>query len=201
MIYHYHQFNEALAKVTKNDVLVFPTDTVYGIGASIYSPKAIDKIFKIKRRPVDKSLIVLCADKGQLEEIIGPLSDKIERLVDHFLPGALTLVLNCYKPLCEEITRGKQTIGVRIPNHPVAIELLNQLGPLATTSANLSGEPSPIKIEKSNPIINEVPYVFDAGETEGGVPSTILDCTNDRFYVLREGALSKREIDAVLKKI
>ena len=193
MIYHYHQFNEALAKVTKNDVLVFPTDTVYGIGASIYSPKAIDKIFKIKRRPVDKSLIVLCADKGQLEEIIGPLSDKIERLVDHFLPGALTLVLNCYKPLCEEITRGKQTIGVRIPNHPVAIELLNQLGPLATTSATLS--------EKSYPIINEVPYVFDAGETEGGVPSTILDCTNDRFYVLREGAISKREIDAVLKKI
>ena len=200
MIYHYHELSDALARVTQEDIIVFPTDTVYGIGASIYSPQAIQEIFEIKQRPTDKSLIVLCANKKQLEEIVGPLSSDIEGLVDRFLPGALTLVLNCCKSLCKEITRGKQTIGVRIPNHPVSIQLLNQLGPLATTSANVSGEPSPTKVEKSNPIMNQVPYVFDIGETEAGVPSTILDCTTSEYKILREGAIPAEDIYTFLNK-
>ena len=88
---------------------------MYGIGASIFSPKALDKIFEIKNRPTDKSLIVLCADEMQLEEIVGPLSVDVKKIIDAFLPGGLTLILNCYMSLPEEITRGKQTIGVRIP--------------------------------------------------------------------------------------
>ena len=200
MIYKRNQLNEVLQTITQEDVIIFPTDTVYGIGASIFSPKALDKIFEIKNRPTDKSLIVLCANKVQLEEIVGPLSVDVNKIIDTFLPGGLTLILNCYMPLPEEITRGKQTIGVRIPNHPLALELLKEIGPLATTSANISGEPSPTKIDKLNPVIQRVNYVFDDGETKQQIPSTILDCTKDEFVILREGAITLEEIQKVLHK-
>ena len=200
MIYQRNQLNEVLETITKEDVIVFPTDTVYGIGASIFSPKALDKIFEIKNRPTDKSLIVLCADEVQLEEIVGPLSLDVKKIIDAFLPGGLTLILNCYMPLPEEITRGKQTIGVRIPDHPLAVELLKEIGPLATTSANISGEPSPTKIDRLNPVIQRVNYVFDDGETKEQIPSTILDCTKDEFVILREGAITLEEIQKVLHK-
>lgn len=200
MIYKRNQLNEVLKTITQEDVIIFPTDTVYGIGASIFSPKALDKIFEIKNRPTDKSLIVLCANKVQLEEIVGPLSVDVNKIIDTFLPGGLTLILNCYMPLPEEITRGKQTIGVRIPNHPLALELLKEIGPLATTSANISGEPSPTKIDRLNPVIQRVNYVFDDGETKQQIPSTILDCTKDEFVILREGAITLEEIQKVLHK-
>ena len=200
MIYKRNQLNEVLKTITQEDVIIFPTDTVYGIGASIFSPKALDKIFEIKNRPTDKSLIVLCADELQLEEIVGPLSVDVKKIIDAFLPGGLTLILKCYMSLPEEITRGKQTIGVRIPNHPLALELLKEIGPLATTSANISGEPSPTKIDKLNPVIQRVNYVFDDGETKEQIPSTILDCTKDEFVILREGAITLEEIQKVLHK-
>lgn len=200
MIYQRNQLNEVLQMITQEDVIVFPTDTVYGIGASIFSPKALDKIFEIKNRPTDKSLIVLCADELQLEEIVGPLSVDVKKIIDAFLPGGLTLILKCYMSLPEEITRGKQTIGVRIPDHPLALELLKEFGPLATTSANISGEPSPTKIDRLNPVIQRVNYVFDDGETKQQIPSTILDCTKDEFVILREGAITLEEIQKVLHK-
>ena len=200
MIYKRNQLNEVLKTLTQEDVIIFPTDTVYGIGASIFSPKALDKIFEIKNRPTDKSLIVLCADELQLEEIVGPLSVDVKKIIDAFLPGGLTLILKCYMSLPEEITRGKQTIGVRIPDHPLALELLKEFGPLATTSANISGEPSPTKIDMLNPVIQRVNYVFDDGETKQQIPSTILDCTKDEFVILREGAITLEEIQKVLHK-
>ena len=200
MIYQPDQLSEVLQAITQEDVIVFPTDTVYGIGASIFSPKALDKIFEIKNRPTDKSLIVLCADELQLEEIVGPLSVDVNKIIDAFLPGGLTLILKCYMSLPEEITRGKQTIGVRIPDHPLALELLKEFGPLATTSANISGEPSPTKIDMLNPVIQRVNYVFDDGETKQQIPSTILDCTKDEFVILREGAITLEEIQKVLHK-
>ena len=134
----------------------------------------------------------------QLEEIVGPLSVDVNKIIDAFLPGGLTLILKCYMSLPEEITRGKQTIGVRIPDHPLALELLKEFGPLATTSANISGEPSPTKIDRLNPVIQRVNYVFDDGETKQQIPSTILDCTKDEFVILREGAITLEEIQKVL---
>lgn len=200
MIYQREQLDDVLKTITQDDVIVFPTDTVYGIGASIFSPKALDRIFEIKNRPIDKSLIVLCSDESQLEEIVGPLSIEVKKIIDAFLPGGLTLILNCYISLPEEITRGKQTIGVRIPDHPLALKLLKEFGPLATTSANISGEASPTKIDMSNPVIQSTNYVFDDGETKEQIPSTILDCTNDEFIILREGAITLEEIQKVLHK-
>lgn len=199
MIFKKDQLSEIIGQLHQDDVIVFPTDTVYGIGANIHSRVALNKIFEVKNRPTDKSLIILCANEEQLEEIVGPLTKQVKSLVDAFLPGGLTLILNVYQEVAEEITRGKSTIGVRIPNHPVAIELLEKVGPLATTSANISGEPSPTTIESDNLVISRVKFVIDDGETPEKVPSTILDCTKKIPVILRQGAISEEQIEKVLK--
>ena len=200
MIFKKEQLSEIIGQLHEDDVIVFPTDTVYGIGANIHSPIALNKIFEVKNRPTDKSLIILCANVMQMEEIVGPLDQQVKVLVDNFLPGGLTLILNTKLELADEITRGKSTIGLRIPNHPVALELLEKVGPLARTSANISGEPSPTMIETSNPVISRVKFVIDDGETMEKVPSTILDCTQSEIVILRQGAISEEEIKKVLKK-
>lgn len=200
MIFKQQELKTVIPQIHRDDVIVFPTDTVYGIGASIDSDIALKKIFEVKNRPSEKSLIILCANVEQMEEIVGPLNEQVVKLVEEFLPGGLTLILNAFKPISDEITRGKKTIGVRIPDHPVALELLKALGPLATTSANISGEPNPTKVELSNPLISRVDYVIDGGETKGQIPSTILDCSGQDLSILRQGAISEEEIKKVLHK-
>lgn len=198
MIFKKEQLSEVIEQFNKDDVIIFPTDTVYGIGANIHSSKGLNKIFEIKKRPTDKSLIILCANIIQLEEIVGPLNKQVKVLVDTFLPGGLTLILKSNLELANEITRGKSTIGVRIPNHPVALELLEKIGPLATTSANISGEPSATIIEASNPVISSVKFVIDDGPTKDKIPSTILDCTKEEPIILREGGILEADIKKVL---
>lgn len=198
MIFKKEQLSEIIGQLHEDDVIVFPTDTVYGIGANIHSRMALNKIFEVKNRPTDKSLIILCANVLQMEEIVGPLDKRVQALVDTFLPGGLTLILNTQLALADEITRGKSTIGLRIPNHPVALELLEKVGPLATTSANISGESSPTTIDEANPVISRVNFVIDDGETMEKVPSTILDCTQNEPVILRLGAISEEEIKKVL---
>lgn len=198
MIFKKEQLPEIIEQFHEDDVIVFPTDTVYGIGANIHSSKALNKIFEVKKRPTDKSLIILCANIMQLEEIVGPLTKQVKVLVDTFLPGGLTLILNTHLTLADEITRGKSTIGVRIPNHPVALELLEKIGPLATTSANISGEPSPTMLKESNPVISSVKFVIDDGPTKDKIPSTILDCTKEEPIILRQGCISEADIKKVL---
>ncbi|MGL4372826.1 MAG: L-threonylcarbamoyladenylate synthase, partial [Turicibacter sp.] len=149
MIYKMEEIHEVLPSIHVDDVIVFPTDTVYGIGASIHSDCAIHKIFEIKNRPSEKSLIVLCANISQIEEIVGPLPEAVAALVHHLMPGGLTLILETNIKMSDEITRGKKTIGVRIPDHSIALTLIEKMGPLATTSANVSGEASPTVIDES----------------------------------------------------
>lgn len=200
MIYNTEQLEMVIQQIQKDDVIVFPTDTVYGIGARIDSDKGLKKIFEVKNRPSEKSLIILCANIQQMEEIVGPLDQQTLKLVEAFLPGGLTFILDVYKPISEEITRGKKTVGVRIPDHPVALKLIEALGPLATTSANISGEPSPMTIDLSNPVISRVEYVIDAGLTKEQIPSTILKCKGGGLSILRQGAISEEQIKEVLFK-
>ena len=198
MIYQPSELETVIQAFKEDDVIVFPTDTVYGIGARITSATAVDKIFEIKQRPSEKSLIILCANKSQLIDIVGPLTENVEKLVNNFLPGGLTLILEPKIPIIDEITRGKKTIGVRIPNHEVALELLKQVGPLATTSANVSGEPSPVVVDEKNPVVQNVELVIDGGPTKERVPSTILNCVNNELNILREGSLTEAMIKSVL---
>ncbi len=199
MVYQPSELTTVINQFQEDDVIVFPTDTVYGIGARITSQKGVDKLFEIKRRPLEKSIIILCANESQLTDIVGPLDEKVQKLVREFLPGGLTLILEPKIKLIDEITRGKTTIGVRIPNHEVALTLLEQVGPLATTSANVSGEPSPVSVDPNNPVVQDADFVIDGGETKERIPSTILNCVGETLSIIRVGSVTQEMIDKVLK--
>ena len=179
-----------------NKVVIFPTDTVYGIGASLYDAKSIERIYEIKHRDRSKPLAVLCANLSQIEEIA--YVDEISRkLIKTFLPGPFTLILKIKENLKESF--GFDTIGVRIPNYQKALEILEKYGPMATTSVNDSGEKeindyNEIK-EKYSSLVDEIYY---SNEVMSKLPSTVVKIENNKAIVLREGAITKEEIEKLI---
>ena len=185
--------------IQNDKVLIFPTDTVYGIGASIYSKNGMDKIYKIKNRPYSKPLAVLCADLTQIDEI-AYLTDEARKLINAFLPGALTIILKSKE--CIKNSFGHDTVGVRIPKYNLALNILKENGPMATTSVNESGMPS---INDYNEIVDtynkDVDMIYPpSGEETSSLASTVVDITNGEVKVLRVGAITKEMIEEVLKK-
>ncbi len=182
----------------KNKVIIFPTDTVYGIGASIFDNEGQMRIYQIKHRPLDKPLAVLCANITQIEEIAN-LNEAGVKLVKAFLPGPLTIILES-KPKVFEIT-GLKTIGVRIPNYDVALQILEKYGPFSTTSVNESGTPSLNDyyiIEKEYGKLVDKIYRPSENKTSS-LPSTVVDLTGENPKVLRQGAITIEQINKVLK--
>ena len=182
-----------------NYVIIFPTDTVYGIGASIYDVEGMDRIYKIKNRPMDKPLAVLCANLEQIKEICY-VSDTAQKLINAFLPGPLTIILKSKDKVKE--TFKHDTIGVRIPNYKLAIQILEREGAFATTSVNESGKPSIndyklIKEEYSN-LVDEI--YAPTGESTSSFASTVVDLTSDKPKILREGAITIQMIEDTLTK-
>ena len=176
----------------KNKVIIFPTDTVYGIGASVYDVEGMNRIYDIKKRPHDKPLAVLCADIKQINEI-AYVSDVAKVLINKYLPGALTLIL----PAKDNIkkTMNIQTVGVRIPNSKIALNILNEEGPLATTSVNDSGE-TPLNeydiiYDKYNGIVDKI---YKSNEISSNISSTVILLNNNEMKLIREGQISFEEI-------
>lgn len=181
-----------------NYVIIFPTDTVYGIGASIYDSLGQSRIYEIKHRPLNKPLAVLCANKEQITNI-AYVTDEAIKLIDAFLPGPLTLILRS-KPEVKKAT-GLDTIGVRIPKYSVALEILEKYGPMSTTSVNESGEKSLNDYEE---IKTSYGHLVDdlyapSDEPTSSKPSTVVDVTSDTPKVLREGAITFDQILNVIK--
>lgn len=182
-----------------NYVIIFPTDTVYGIGASIYDKDGMDRIYKIKNRPYSKPLAVLCANLEQIEDICY-VSDDARKLINAFLPGPLTIILKSKEKVKD--TFGHDTIGIRIPNYKLAREILEKEGAFATTSVNESGMPSlndytKIKAEYST----LVDYIYaPTGEKTSSLASTVVDLTGDKPCVLRAGAITSEMINDTLSK-
>lgn len=180
-----------------NKVIIFPTDTVYGIGASIYDKNSIDEIYRIKGRDFTKPLAVLCANLNQVESF-AIVDDKIKLIARAFWPGGLTLILNT-KEEYYKFSKEK-TIGVRIPNHKLALSLLEKYGPMKTTSVNRSGE---IPLNDYGIIYNiyhdTVEDIYKNNERIEEVASTVIDMTND-MKVIRNGSITLSDIVQVLKK-
>ncbi len=177
-------------------VIIFPTDTVYGIGTQIFDIDGIKRIYEIKKRPFDKPLACLCANLNQIDDI-AVLNDKARKLINKFLPGALTLILEAKEEVKNKI--GYETIGVRIPNSKIALNILEENGPMLTTSVNDSGE-KPLNhydeiYNKYNGIVDKI-YDNDAKILE--IPSTVLLINGDELKVLREGSIKIEEINKVL---
>jgi L-threonylcarbamoyladenylate synthase len=182
-------------KILKNGGLVaLPTDTVYGLAALVTNSAAIERLYLVKERSPQKAIAVLVGSMDQIDQVVGLFSDDARRLARRFWPGALTLIVPQHSGLPANLSP-VPTIGVRMPDHPFALELLRQAGPLATTSANLSGGPNPQDAaEVLAQLDGRIELVLDGGPVRGGIPSTVVDCTGSKFAILREGAISLNQI-------
>ena len=189
---------EALTESSKilmnNGVIVIPTDTVYGIACLAFNTTAIERIFSIKSRAVTKALPILIGDLEQLELIAKPINKNAEKLVKTFWPGALTLVVLRKHNLPENLSP-YPTVGVRMPNHAWLIELIKNVGPLATSSANLSGQPEAHNVLEIIEALNEkIDLIVDGGQSTMTLPSTVVDCSGNGIKILREGPIKSTAI-------
>ncbi len=185
--------------INNSGLIAFPTDTVYGVAASAFDPVAIGKIYRAKNRSQTKSLPVLIGNIGQLNQIITTVPPLVERLMDHFWPGALTIILWKHPSLPPIISKD-QTIGVRMPNNRFIMDLLRVTGPLATTSANQSGQPDALTAaEVRKQIGGKIDLLLDGGKVKLGIPSTVVDCTKEHPVILRQGSISEESIINLLK--
>jgi L-threonylcarbamoyladenylate synthase len=187
-----HNSIEIAAEMLKSgDVIAVPTDTVYGIACLSNNSQAISSLYDIKIRDSLKAIPVLISDLEQLSQISGTLSPNAEKLALAFWPGSLTLVVPKGKAISPALT-SYDTIGVRIPDHDWLRTLIRKAGPLAATSANISGQPSPtIASEVLNQLKERIPAIFDGGTCKLGVSSTVVDCSTDDVKILRQGGIAE----------
>lgn len=185
--------------ICKGGVVAFPTETVYGLGASAYDDDAVKKIYAAKGRPSDNPLIVHLADASDVEKVAREVPDNAKKILEKFAPGPFTIILKKQPDISDTVTAGLDTVGVRIPSHPVAREFIRAAGvPIAAPSANLSGKPSPTRAEH---VIHDMDGRIDAiicgGEASVGVESTIIDLTCDVPTILRPGGITPEELAEV----
>ncbi len=184
-------------KVQEGEVIAFPTETVFGLGVRYDSEAAFHKLVCVKNRPDHKPFTVMCANAAQIEQI-AYCDEKVKHVMHSFMPGPLTLLLPA-KHLANYITDGTGVVGVRIPNHTVALKLLEQTGPMLVPSANKSNKPPCTSTKEVwNVFQGEIPAIIDGKCMENGIPSTILDCTKSPFVIVRQGAITLQEIEEVL---
>src|SRR3989338_5547012 len=160
--------------IRRGGLVIFPTETVYGLGASAFNAVAVRKVFKIKGRPGKKPLIVHVSKKSAIDVLARDVPPLARKLVQKFWPGPLTLVLKARHNVPKEVTGGGDTVAVRMPAHKVAQAFIRAAGPLAASSANFSGKPSPTRVfEIPKTLLRKVDLVLDAGHTTVGTPSTV----------------------------
>jgi len=180
--------------------VAFPTDTVYGVGAHAFQPDAVERIYAAKIRPRDKAIPILLAQPDDLVLVAEGITETAWLLAERFWPGGLTLVLPKKANVPDVVSAGGPTVAVRVPDHPVPLALIAALGaPLAATSANLSGHPSPATAQEVEAELGgRIELILDGGRCPGGIPSTVLDLTTDPPTVLRTEAIAVEEIKASL---
>jgi L-threonylcarbamoyladenylate synthase len=180
-------------------LVAFPTDTVYGLAVMPLDEEIIDRLYVAKGRNSHKAIAVLIGQMADITKIAQFMTPMAELLAANFWPGPITLVVQGTSALPNNLSLDS-TIGVRMPDHPVALTLLRQSGPLAVTSANLSGRENANTAQQvMDQLGGKVHLILDGGVSPGGVPSTVVDCTKDQPVILREGPISTAKIEAVLK--
>ena len=190
--------SEIIKKIKNGSVVVFPTDTVYGIGA-IPEKESLNKIYKIKHRDFSKKIIALISNNDILKSIIDESEEnllKIQKILQFYWPGELTVIFKANKEFINKFDETMETIGIRIPKSKIALELIEKVGGiLLTSSANLSGGKTVINVEDiDTAIINEVDIVIEAEENLTGIPSTIIKYEEGKINLLREGNIKFENI-------
>jgi len=200
----YSQIQQAADLLKKNEVVAFPTETVYGLGGNAKEDSAITKIFAAKGRPSDNPLIIHIAKRTQLNELVEKVPATAEKLMDAFWPGPLTIIFEKKQGMLSEIaTAGLSTVGIRMPDHAVALRIIEESGlPIAAPSANRSGKPSPTKASHVKEDLDSyIAGIVDGGPTGVGVESTVVDCTEETVVILRPGGITKQQLESVVGEV
>ena len=194
--------NQIADSINNGNVVVFPTETVYGIGANGFDENAINKLYEIKERSYNKPISLLVNSFSMIEEVVEELSDMERVIIDKFFPGPLTLVVKKNKNIPNILTSGTDYVGIRMPKNKTALRIINAAKvPMATTSTNISGMEADIDFEKAyNDFKDKVDIFVDGGVAQIGVASTVIQVVNDEIKVLREGIISKEEIEDGIKE-
>ncbi len=198
-IQHPDAISHAMTVLIGGGLVAFPTDTVYGVAANPFDAAAIERLYEAKIRETNKAIAVLIGDLDQIPQVARQVTVSAQRLAKRFWPGALTLIVPRLVSLPDNLSPSL-SIGLRMPDHVFALELLQKAGPLATTSANLSGGANTSTAEEVLAQLDgRIELLLDGGKTTGGVPSTVVDCTQPEALILRQGAISSDQIQKILR--
>lgn len=198
-----NDLKEAAKCLINGGTVVFPTETVYGLGADALNKDAIEKIYKAKGRPSDNPLIVHIADINDIYKITKNISEDAKKIMEKFWPGPLTMIFEKADIVPDKVTAGLNTVAVRFPSHKTAQELIKMSTRyIAAPSANISGSPSPTSLKYvCDDMVGRVDFIIDGGSSAVGIESTILDVSGDEFKILRPGAITYKDILSVTDKI
>ena len=196
------EFDAAIAALKRGDVIVFPTETLYGLGADALNGAAVEKVFELKGRDPANPISVLVADRAMLYTIVQEVPPLAEQLIVEFWPGPLTLVLPAKKTLSHRLANVSGGVGVRISSQPLATQLVRELGkPITATSANPSGQNPARRIDEARAYFSSTITLFiDGGELHSNVGSTVAELSEDQVRVIREGEISKAALKRVIGK-
>lgn len=190
---------KSLTILSNGGIIIFPTDTVYGIGCSAFISEAIERIFIVKGRDFNKALPILVSGHDQLEMIAGSINSNAKNLIQAFWPGPLTIIIFKNPSLPANLSPFA-TVGVRMPNLPWLLELINETGPLANTSANPSGKPEARNVDDVLRTLDGMTdLIIDGGQSASTQPSTVVDCHESEIKILREGPISRHAILSALE--
>ena len=190
---------EAVYEVLQHEeVVAFPTETVFGLGVKYGSHLALDRLMEAKERDNSKAITLMVSKKEDIEKY-AYINDKSQKLIDHFMPGMITLVFQKKENVDDYMTNGQKTIGIRIPDSQYVLTLLENVGPMLVTSANLSGRPNTTTtLEVLRQLDGRITMIVD-GKTSDSIASTVVDVSQDDICILREGKITKEEIEEVLR--
>lgn len=190
----FNSLKEALLVIQGGGLVAFPTDTVYGLAADLHSQAAIDRIYQAKGRDMAKAIPVLIGSKDQINQVASLIPESARKLAEKFWPGGLTLIVPRQPDLPENLSSGT-TVAIRLPDYEPVLTVLKHCGPLAVTSANLSGQSNPLSADDVlSQLDTRIDLILDGGPVTGGVPSTIVDCSVEPPVIIRHGAIPDEEI-------
>lgn len=197
-----HHLDEAVRQLADGNVIVLPTDTVYGIGADAFTPKAVNALLNAKGRGRQMPPPVLIGTMATLDGLAAEVPEAVRDLVEEFWPGGLTIIVRHHPSLHWDLGEAHGTVALRMPDHEIALELLRRTGPMAVSSANRSGAPAALTCAEAAEQLGESVRVYlDGGPTPGGVASTIVDATGERLRIVREGAITAAELGSIAPEL
>ena len=192
--------DEVVSALKAGELVIYPTDTLYGLGADPFNEGSVKKVFLAKNRPFDMPLSIAVSNEKMMESV-AVLNDNARKLIRSFLPGALTILLTRKPSIPDILTSGANQVGIRIPDHPLAIRLIDRFGPITSTSANLHSHKDPVDAKLPMKDLKDAARIcIDCGKTTKAVPSTIVDVSDGDAEVIRKGAISQEEIENALRE-